>query len=281
MFRVFSCLTTEHDWRLVVLAAVICLLASIVAISLFHRAQSTQGRIRAIWVALGAITAGYGIWATHFIAMLAYEPGIRVGYDVFLTVLSLIVAIVVTAVGIGVALSNAFRWSAVLGGAIVGAGVAAMHYTGMSALELPGYVTWSRNLVLASIVFGVVLGSAALAVAKRHNDIKGTFLAAVLLTLAIVSLHFTAMAAVEIVLDPTRVLTRCRCRPVRSPSSSPASRPRSSACRWSLRSRIASRKISCGDRRSCSTPPCTTCPRAFACSTRTGALRSSTNVTRR
>ena len=191
MFRVFTCLTVEHDWRLVVLAAVICLLASVVAISLFHRAQSTQGRIRAIWVGLGAITAGYGIWATHFIAMLAYEPEIRVGYDVFLTVLSLIVAIVVTAVGIGVALSNAFRRSAVLGGAIVGAGVAAMHYTGMSALELPGYVTWSRNLVLASIVFGVVLGSAALAVAKRHNDIKGTFLAAVLLTLAIVSLHFT------------------------------------------------------------------------------------------
>ena len=82
-----------------------------------------------------------------------------------------------------------------------------MHYTGMWAVELPGYVTWSFELVLASVAFGMLLGIFALAIAVRRNDMRGTCAAAILLTLAIVSHHFTAMGAVEIVPDPTRVIT--------------------------------------------------------------------------
>ena len=76
MFRVFSCLTGEHDWRLVVLAGLVCLLASLVAVSLFHRARAARGRARSrqAWLLLAGTATGCGIWATHFIAMLAYEP---------------------------------------------------------------------------------------------------------------------------------------------------------------------------------------------------------------
>jgi PAS domain S-box-containing protein len=94
-----------------------------------------------------------------------------------------------------------------MAGAIVGFGVATMHYLGMFAVELPGRIVWSTGLVAASIVFGVVLGSAALVVAVRNGFKQTTLGAAVLLTLAIVSLHFTAMGAVEIVPDPTRVFS--------------------------------------------------------------------------
>jgi len=76
MYRILSCLTVEHDWRLVVLAALICFLASLAAVSLFHRALSTRGRTRATWVLTAGVVTGCGIWATHFIAMLAYEPGV-------------------------------------------------------------------------------------------------------------------------------------------------------------------------------------------------------------
>ena len=69
MYRVLTCLTTEHDWRLVILGGAICVLASAVAISLFHRAEASQGRSRAIWIALDAAVGGCGIWATHFVAM--------------------------------------------------------------------------------------------------------------------------------------------------------------------------------------------------------------------
>jgi diguanylate cyclase (GGDEF)-like protein len=203
MFRVFSCLTAEHDWRLVLLAGLVCFVASIVAVSIFHRAVASRAWARLIWVAIAGAAIGYGIWATHFVAMLAYEPGVPTNYGLVLTVLSLAAAMILTSGGFGVAVNNSGQWRAAAGGGIIGAGIASMHYIGMWALEVPGRVTWSPGLVLISIVLGMVLGYAALAVALGHKDKWGTFAAALLLTLAIVSHHFTAMGAVQIVPDPT------------------------------------------------------------------------------
>jgi diguanylate cyclase (GGDEF)-like protein/PAS domain S-box-containing protein len=205
MFRVFTCLTVDHDWRLVVLAGTVCFLASAVAINLFHRAQATKGRTRLVWLSLDAAAAGFGIWATHFIAILAYDPGVGAGYDLGLTFLSLLIAALITGAGLAVALRNFGRWTAALGGAVVGCGVAAMHYTGMLALQLPGRITWSPDLVAASVVLGVVFAGFALFVAARRNDWADTLFAAVLLTLAIVAMHFTAMGAVSFIPDPTRI----------------------------------------------------------------------------
>src|SRR5262247_450685 len=204
MYRILSCLGGEHDLRLVVLAGLICFLASVTAINLLHRGLATSGRARAFWIGLAGAATGCGIWATHFIAMLAYDPGVAIAYDVGLTTLSLVAAIAVTAGGLALAVSRPGR--APLGGGIVGAGVACMHYTGMWALQLPGHVTWSPDLVAMSIVLGILFGMAALAVALRRDDMPGTVLAGLLLTLAIVSLHFTAMGAVEIVPDATRAI---------------------------------------------------------------------------
>jgi NO-binding membrane sensor protein with MHYT domain len=86
MIRAYTCLTVDHDWHLVVLAAAVCFLASAVAVSLFHRAQATIGWTRLVWLSLDAVAAGCGIWATHFIAMLAYDPGIGAGYNLVLTI---------------------------------------------------------------------------------------------------------------------------------------------------------------------------------------------------
>ncbi len=70
MYRVFTCVATEHDWRLVGLAGVVCFLASVAAVSLLQRARATNDRKRMVWLGLGALAAGFGIWSTHFIAML-------------------------------------------------------------------------------------------------------------------------------------------------------------------------------------------------------------------
>ena len=208
MFRVFSCLTEAHDSRLVLLAGAICLFASFVAVSLYHRAMATRSSIRAAWLVTASIATGSGIWATHFIAVLAYNPGVVVGYGIGLTAFSLLVAILMTAFGFSVTViaSPSSRYAVALGGGIIGAGVAAMHYLGMAALELPGRMSWHTDLVLASIALGIVFGSAALIVASRRDRIQNTVAAAVLLTLAIVSHHFTAMGAVDIIPDPTRVV---------------------------------------------------------------------------
>jgi methyl-accepting chemotaxis protein len=207
MFRILSCLTTQHDWRLVVVAGLVCFLASLTAITLFNRARSTSGRARAIWIAAAGAATGCGIWATHFLAMLAYEPGVPIAYNIGLTAFSLLAAAVITAGGLAVAVFAPSRIGAAIGGAIIGGGVACMHYTGMSAVELPGHVDWDIPLVVASIVIGMALGMASLAVAVSRRGLSALLLSALLLTLAIVSHHFTAMGAVEIVPDPTRTFT--------------------------------------------------------------------------
>jgi len=207
MFRVLNCLTTQHDWRLVAVAGVVCFLSSLTAITLFYRARSTTGSARAIWIAAAGAATGCGIWATHFIAMLAYEPGVPVAYDINLTTLSLLVAAAITAAGLAVAVLVPGRWGAPVGGGIIGGAVACMHYLGMGAVELPGHVEWDFPLVIASIVVGMVLGMAALAVAVRWRGLRALWGSALLLTLAIVSHHFTAMGAVDIVPDPARTFT--------------------------------------------------------------------------
>ena len=203
MYRVLTCLATEHDWRLVVCAGTICWLASAVAISLFHRARASRGRTRAIWICLDAGVGGCGIWATHFVAMLAYDPGASAGYSIPITLLSLVFAICIVAIGLCIALSSARQSVIALGGAVIGGGVAAMHYTGMAALELPAFIVWSPGIVAASVVLGSLFAAIALLVAVRRDNPVHTVAATGLLTVAIVSHHFTAMGAVTLIPDPT------------------------------------------------------------------------------
>jgi diguanylate cyclase (GGDEF)-like protein len=205
MYQVLNCLGYEHDLRLVVLAGVVCLLACAVAVSLFHRARASQGRTRLKWMTLDAVAAGCGIWATHFIAMLAYDPGHLAAYNIEISMLSLVFAIGTVAVGLTVAVRDARKTTIAIGGAIVGLGVAAMHYTGMLALEVPARIVWAPDLVASSVLIGCVLAALALLTAARGDSLRTTSIAAVLLTLAIVSHHFTAMGAVTLVPDPTRV----------------------------------------------------------------------------
>jgi diguanylate cyclase (GGDEF)-like protein len=137
--------------------------------------------------------------------MLAYDPGVATGYGVTLTAASLVAAMVLTSCAFGFAANDQNRWRAPIGGGIMGAGIASMHYLGMWALDVPGRVSWSLDLVLVSIALGMFFGFVALAIAVRSEGRRGTFVAAVFLTVAIVSHHFTAMGAVEFVPDPTRV----------------------------------------------------------------------------
>jgi diguanylate cyclase (GGDEF)-like protein/PAS domain S-box-containing protein len=202
MLTVYNCIVNEHDFRLVGLAAVICALASFTAMTLLHHVGKSSGIMRFCWLAVSATATGFGIWATHFIAMLAFSPGVSSGYNIVLTLFSLVAAIVLTGIGLGVAMSKALPGSAWLGGAIVGGGIATMHYTGMAAFEIAGWIIWNPALIAASIALGALVGAVALSVGLRGDAIKWRIYGALLLTVAICSLHFTAMGAVSIVPDP-------------------------------------------------------------------------------
>jgi methyl-accepting chemotaxis protein len=207
MFSVADHLITQHDVRLVLAAALVCFFASLIAVHLFRRAQATGGRTRGLWIATAGAATGFGIWATHFVAMLAYTPDFPVAYAVLPTGLSLLVAVVVTSLGLAIAITASAPWAAPVGGAIVAGGAAAMHYLGMQALELPGQISWSMGPVVVSILVGAVLAIAALMLALRRETTVTTLGTGILLALAIVSLHFIAIGAVEITPDQTRTIS--------------------------------------------------------------------------
>jgi NO-binding membrane sensor protein with MHYT domain len=172
MFKIYNCIATAHDLKLVALAAFICVLASFAAINLLRHARNSNGRMRGVWLVVSAISTGFGIWATHFVAMLAFTPGIPNGYNIFLTILSLVAAILLTATGLAVSLIPNWRHGPWVGGAIVAGGIAAMHYTGMAAFEIAGIILWDPILVITSIVLGAAIGAVALPVGLHGKEEK-------------------------------------------------------------------------------------------------------------
>ena len=205
MYSVISCLTSQHDYRVVALAAIICGASVLTSFKIYsHLAQARQLRRLALLLLAGVCT-GAGIWATHFIAMLAYEPGIPTAYEPVATASSLLIAVIATTTGFAISSSPGYRLHG-LGGAIIGLGIAMMHYTGMSALLVPGQPEWSAPHVVASLVIGGVFAAAAMLVYHGRERSPTFFLPAGLMTLAICGLHFTAMGAVTITLDPTIIV---------------------------------------------------------------------------
>jgi NO-binding membrane sensor protein with MHYT domain/two-component sensor histidine kinase len=202
VLRVFDCLMQQHDYRLAVLGLLVCAFGSYGAIALLNHAQTAHGRAWWIWLTATAVASGFSIWATHFIFMLAFSPGGPAGYDLILTLLSLFAAIVLTGLAYCVATSGGWQARAV-GGATVGGGIAAMHYTGMAAFHIGGFIVWDSVLVVISIALGCTFGTAALVIGSGKTLLGDRLQGALLLTLAIVSLHFTAMGAASIVRDPT------------------------------------------------------------------------------
>ncbi len=200
--RVYLCLTQQHDLRLVVLAALICIFATYTALSVIRRAQLTTGRARLTWLATAGTAAGGGIWATHFVAMLSYQPGMPIGYDVGLTILSIVVAIVITALGFAVAIDAERPIRYWLGGGLAGSGISAMHYTGMAAIRVPALVGYDPFLVVLSLIFGITLGALALRTALPRDTLRWRSLGTLLLTLGICAMHFTAMGALELTPSP-------------------------------------------------------------------------------
>jgi diguanylate cyclase (GGDEF)-like protein len=227
-----TCIAAEHDFRLVLLAALICAMAAFTSFRIYARATNARAMHdhqyrRLAWLGLTGLSTGAGIWSTHFVAMLAYDSGFPTAYDPTLTLMSLVIAIGVTTTGylISVESRNAthtpYRFSGAVGhllatygadarvavgGAVVGAGIGMMHYTGMAAVIVPGTIEWNTPHVVASVILGIALGSAGMIANRRLDPRKALWVAPGLLTLAICSLHFTAMAAAIVVPDPTIIV---------------------------------------------------------------------------
>ena len=166
------------------------------------RTSSTHA-VRAAWVLLTGLVAGCSVWATHFIAMLSYDTGLRAGFMPMGTLASLLIAGVFMAAAFAAAAFAPGRPGKIAGGLLAGIGVGAMHYTGMAAYVTEGVLTWDLPIVGGSMIVGVGLAVTAMFVARDAQDRRRQLLGGLLLTLSICSLHFAGMGAITIAPDPT------------------------------------------------------------------------------
>jgi signal transduction histidine kinase len=197
MYQLATCLQ-QHDPRLVAWAVVVCLVAVSASFSAYRRAILAAGAERLAWCAASALVLGSGVWAMHFMAMLAFHRDMRVDYDLLQTGLSCLVAILGFGAGITVAARLQSRFWRGLGGAICGASVAAMHFVGVAAMRMAGDLVWNPVMTLVAVALGIGLGAAAFVAAGGLRRFRQALAGATLLTLAIAGMHFTAMAAVTI-----------------------------------------------------------------------------------
>ncbi|HLZ77388.1 ATP-binding protein [Phenylobacterium sp.] len=207
MFAVLTCIFVQHDLRLVAVAAFICIVAASTAFGFHARAVRAYGALRWAWFGLTAMVAGSGVWATHFIAMLAYQPTMKIAYDLPETALSLLVSVAGMALGFALPTWRRGLQAGLIGGALAGASIAVMHYVGIDAIRTQADVSWSMAYVAASILIAAAGGMAAFSVRDYVKGVWAWAPPALVFVLGIVGLHFTAMTAVTLTPDATLVTT--------------------------------------------------------------------------
>ena len=188
-------LTGAHDPFLVALSVLIAMVASYTALDLAARVWAAVGWIRNAWLASAALAMGGGIWSMHFIAMLAFRLPLPMDYAPGLTVLSLAIPIFMTGLGFAVAgqgHGRALRF--MVGGLLMGGGIAAMHYVGMAAMLIPADLRYEVGFVVLSVLIAIGAATLALWLALRNNSSFVKLGAALAMGLATSGMHYTAMA---------------------------------------------------------------------------------------
>lgn len=204
MFEVLCAyITEEHDIRLVILAGCACIFGSFTGVSLLVRAREAFGKRRLALLSAAAAVFGAGVWTTHFVAELAFKPGLPIVYDTGLTALSLAVAISVAWVGMLAAL----RFDApIAGGCIIGSAAAAMHYLGVAAMQVPANIEWNIAVVALSLLVAFAFAATAIWTLWRGQGWRYRLAATGSLAAAICGLHFIGTAAIGLLPDPSTPL---------------------------------------------------------------------------
>lgn len=199
---------TGYDPALVALSLAIAILASYTALDLGARVRTAPTHLRAAWLLGAAVAMGGGIWSMHFVGMLAFEMGLPAAYDLGVTLLSLLIAVGVTGAALAwVGRRRAGRRDALIAGPIMGLGVAAMHYTGMAAMRVPGSLAYSPAVVALSVAIAVTAATIALWLTFRPTSVSQKLVAALVMGAAVAGMHYTGMAAASFTAEAAGVHT--------------------------------------------------------------------------
>jgi NO-binding membrane sensor protein with MHYT domain len=196
-----SLITSTYDPTLLVLSFTIAVVGSWVGLMASRNIVRSDGKTS--W--FNAMTAGVGIggigvWAMHFIGMLALKFDLASGYALVETLVSLLAAIAATTLAL-VYVSKAPHspQRIITAGIALGLGVCVMHYLGMYGMRFNGFFRWSIGLVALSIVIALVAATAALWLATRNASFFGRLVAAIVMGVAVCAMHYTGMAAADII----------------------------------------------------------------------------------
>ncbi len=194
-----------YGWLTPALSYVMASIGAALGLRCTVRALAATGAVRRNWLLTAASAIGTGIWTMHFVAMLGFEvTGTEIHYNVPLTILSLLVAMLVVGAGVfAVGYGKARGRALVLGGLTTGIGVASMHYLGMAALRLHGQVSYDPLLVGLSVVIAVVAATAALWAALNIKSPLAVAAASLVMGAAVSSMHYTGMTAVAVSVSPS------------------------------------------------------------------------------
>ncbi|MEQ4530551.1 MAG: EAL domain-containing protein [Mixta sp.] len=194
-------LVTSYDTVMVVVSIIVAFLASYTALDMAGRVATSTGKAAYAWLFGGGFAMGIGIWAMHFIGMLAMNMPMMMSYSGSLTVLSMVIAVAASIFALWIVCYGDLRWLRLGYGALVlGSGVVAMHYTGMAALMFEPGIVWDWRWVFLSIVIALLASGAALWLAFRLRKGPGRLAllragAAIVMGFAIAGMHYTGMAA--------------------------------------------------------------------------------------
>lgn len=192
----------HHSPLLVVVSILIAIFSAYTALDMASRITVSTGRVRQAWLAAGATIMGFGIWSMHFVGMLAFSLPVNVGYDAAITLLSLLIAIVMSAFSLWLVAREKLGWRRLLpGGVIFGLGIAFMHYSGMEAMQMHASLHYDPLLFALSIVVAISASTIALWINHRLRDSSRLVVlrlgAALFIGFGIAGMHYTGMAAAE------------------------------------------------------------------------------------
>ncbi len=205
--------TGNYDFVLVSLSVIVAIFASYAALLVSqHVATVALAKTRHLWIAGGSLCLGIGIWAMHFVGMLAFSLPCSTSYDASLTFLSTIPGILASAFALKIISRRELsRSQLALGGLLIGAGIGAMHYSGMAAMRLNGLIRYDIKLFALSIVVAILLATLSLWIKFRLQSLHGrwakwsTVASATVMGLAVSGMHYTAMASAYFVRGNTTV----------------------------------------------------------------------------
>jgi len=196
-------LVSQYNQILVVISFVVAILAAYTALNMAGRVAGSQGIAARIWLAGGGVAMGIGIWAMHFIGMLAMDLAMSMSYDVAITALSMAIAIGSSMFALWLVSGEQLRLRRLLPGAFVmGTGIVAMHYTGMAALEVSPGIVWDKTWVALSVVIALVASLVALWLTfrLRYEAAQVALMrlgAALTMGIAIAGMHYAGMKAAQ------------------------------------------------------------------------------------